>query len=166
MYSRNKLPFLSVGSGKFLTVILLVLELSRIMCNGYLLILLQYRRKALRPEKLIADILRHHIVQCFHKSQSLSHTWQRRSYHFHLTLRKVGGYIRVFPLVAKYCRVWSQGKRTVLIDPDIFLFKSETPLSKQMAVLFKYKAKILCIHILLYCMFDSLNSFSLFLYNR
>ena len=27
---------------------------------------------------------------------------------------------------------------------DIFLFKSETPLSKQMAVLFKYKAKILC----------------------
>lgn len=76
------------------------------------------------------------------------------------------GIIRVFPLVAKYCRVWSQGKRTVLIDPDIFLFKSETPLSKQMAVLFKYKAKILCIHILLYCMFDSLNSFSLFLYNR
>ena len=78
VYSRNKLPFLSVGSGKFLTVILLVLELSRIMCNGYLLILLQYRRKALRPEKLIADILRHHIVQRFHKSQSLSHTWQRR----------------------------------------------------------------------------------------
>ena len=86
VYSRNKLPFLSVGSGKFLTVILLVLELSRIMCNGYLLILLQYRRKALRPEKLIADILRHHIVQRFHKSQSLSYTWQRRSYHFHLTL--------------------------------------------------------------------------------